>query len=132
MLTADACHAVAIARHFTLNKRLRPHIRLVCNASFHRASLLCLGLLFVRKRLGGAALVAALANRLLEGHPDPRRVAGLHRVIVHRVHGARGVHVAVRCMRAEMSRMLHTHPVCSFGVCLQVVGSGCACALMAR
>jgi hypothetical protein len=120
----DACRAVAIARHFTLSKLQRLLPSLVCNASFHRASLLCFGLLFVRKRLGGAALVAELVKRLLAGGPDQRAAS-----IMNRVYGARGVHVVVRRMRAGMSRMLHTHPICSFGARLQVEASiwlGCA------
>ena len=125
-MLSDACRAVAIARHFTLSKLQRLFPSLVCNASFHRASLLCFGLLFVRKRLGGAALVAALVKRLLAGDPDRQQRAA---IVMNRVYGARGVHVVVRRMRAGMSRMLHTHPICSFGARLQVEASiwlGCA------
>ena len=134
MLT-DACCAIAIARHFSVCKLRRALRRLVRSdglfvrsAPFHKPSLLCFGLLFVRQRVGGGALVAELAERLGAGVAAiPRGALAFDELVVRRVFGGRWVEAMARSMRTEMMRMLQTRPVCALAVNLQVMGGGGGC-----
>ena len=120
-MLADVCCAVAFARRVSLRKMRRALRHLVRSASLHLVSLFCFGLLFLRQRLGGGALVAVLAERLGAGVAAGRRGAlAFDELVVRRVFGGRGVEAMGRSMRAEMMRMLQTLPVCAYMVSLQV------------
>ena len=124
-MLADVCCAVAIARRVSLHthtRKMRRTLRhLVRSASLHLVSLFCFGLLFLRQRLGGGALVAVLAERLGAGVFASRSGAlSFDELVVRRVFGGRGVEAMARSMRVEMMRMLQTLPVCAYMVSLQV------------
>ena len=120
----DTCCAVAIARHFSLLKLRRRRVarRLIRSAALHEVSLLCFGLLFVRKRLGGGAAVAELAERLRAGVAMGRGGAlPFDELIVRRVFGGQNIGAMVRDMRAEMVRMVQARQVGAFMAGLQVI-----------
>jgi hypothetical protein len=135
---ADACCAVAIARHFCLRQLRRALHRLVRSASLYERSLLSFGLMFVRRRLGGGAQVAALAVALGARVSASRGGAtAFEELVARRVFGGCWVQAIVRSMRAEMIRMQQSKPVCAFLLDLQVMvhcacGGGYCCCLCNR
>lgn len=110
----DACSAVATTIHFSRLKRRLALRRLVSGSSIHKVSMLSFGLLFVRQRFGGGALVAKLAKNLSLDKEQ-------YEILVRRVFGGRTAQTVLRSMRAEMILMLQMRPVCAFMDALQVL-----------
>ena len=113
-MNADACSAVATAFHFSRPKRRLALRCLVSGSSIHKVSMLSFGLLFVRQRFGGGALVAKLAENL---SLDKKH----HEILMRRVFGGPVAQAILRSMRAEMIYMLQMRPVCAFTAALQVL-----------
>ncbi len=112
-MNADACSAVATTFHLSSPKRRLALRGLVSGSSIHKVSILSFGLLFVRQRFGGGALVAKLAESLSSNQKH-------HGILMRRVFGGRAAQAISRSMRAEMIHMLQMRPVCAFVAILQV------------
>jgi hypothetical protein len=136
---ADACCAVALARQLCLRQLRRALHRPARSASLDERLLLSFGLVFVRRRLGGGAHVAALAVALGAGVSASRGGAtAFEDLVARRVFGGCWVQAIVSCMRAEIIRMQQSKPVCAFLLDLQVMvhcvcgGGGDCCCLCNR
>ena len=98
-------------------------IKLVRDYYSYDTSFLCHGLLCGRQRLGGGALVAALAGLLGAGvaavHVQP-----LEELILMRFFGGTVAKSIACTMRADTRRMLQFRPICAFMKALQVTIDG--------
>jgi hypothetical protein len=91
-------------------------------------ALLCFGLQFVRRRVGGSALTAALSAKFcVVVNPTGRRARHFIDAIRRRVFGGRLVDAVARSASYEMARLLAARPPCPFMVSLQVISDCFAC-----
>ena len=80
-------------------------------------SMLSFGLVLLKKRIGGSALVAQLVSKMT-GHAA---ASSFNDIIMRRVLGCLGSESVARTVRAEISRMVHQRPICKYMSTLQVM-----------
>jgi hypothetical protein len=91
-------------------------------------ALLCFGLQFVRRRIGGAAVAAVLSAKLgIAASPTGRSVRRFDAAIFTRVLGRRLMDAVTRSASDEMVRLLAARPPGPFMVSLQVIRECFAC-----
>ena len=91
-------------------------------------ALLCFGLQFVRRRIGGGALAAVLSAKLgVSANPTGRSVRRFDEAILTRVFGSRLMDAVARSASDEMARLLAARPPGPFMASLQVIRECFAC-----
>jgi hypothetical protein len=78
-------------------------------------SMLSFGLVLLKKRIGGSALVAQLVSKMTAA------ASSFNDIIMRRVLGCLGSESVARTVRAEISRMVHQRPICKYMSTLQVM-----------
>ena len=99
----------------SLLKQVNLECSVLMLSRMYDVSMLSFGLVLLKKRIGGSALVAQLVSKMTAA------ASSFNDIIMRRVLGCLGSESVARTVRAEISRMVHQRPICKYMSTLQVM-----------